>query len=87
MFAEGVPSAKPHTLRALINDGDWACAHQQPAALVEVTRLLGPCLASPQQIELDEIARIASSDMGTATRRWSQLCNHLRTRLFEDPTP
>jgi hypothetical protein len=70
-----------HDLGTLLSSGDWACAHQQPTMLAEVVRLLGPCLAAPDQIELGEIARLADTNIVSAAARWTQFSNRLRARL------
>jgi hypothetical protein len=70
-----------HDLGTLLASGDWACTHQQPTMLSEVARLLGPCLAAPDQIELGEIARVASSNLAAASARWGQFSGRLRAQL------
>ena len=70
-----------HDLGTLLSSGDWACTHQQPTMLGEVARLLGPCLAAPDQIELGEIARLANTNITAASARWSQFSSRLRARL------
>ena len=75
----------PHGLRTLLSGGDWACNNNQAAALAEVVRLLGPCVAAPDQLELGEIARLATTDMTIATSRWAQMCARLRSQLLDEP--
>ena len=75
----------PHSLRTLLSGGDWACTNNQAAALAEVVRLLGPCVAAPEQLELGEIARLATTDMTVATSRWAQMCARLRSKLLDEP--
>jgi len=70
-----------HDLGTLLSSGDWACAHQQASMLTEVARLLGPCLAAPDQMELGEIARLAATNMTGAGARWAQFSSRLRARL------
>jgi hypothetical protein len=78
---------KSHSLRTLLSGGDWACNNNQAATLAEVVRLLGPCVCAPDQLELGEIARLASTDMTIATARWAQVCSRLRSHLLLDESP
>jgi hypothetical protein len=75
---------KPHSLRTLLSGGDWACNNNQAGALAEVVRLLGPCVAAPDQLELGEIARLATTDMTIATTRWALVCTRLRSQLLDE---
>jgi hypothetical protein len=79
------PIEQPHSLRTLLSGGDWACANSQAGTLAEVVRLLGPCVAAPDQLELGEIARLATTDMTVATTRWAQVCSRLRSQLLDEP--
>lgn len=76
-----------HDLGTLLTSGDWACTHQQASMLAEVARLLGPCLAAPDQMELGEIARLATTNMASASARWNQLCHRLRAQLGRQDLP
>lgn len=75
------PIEHSHGLHTLLSGGDWACANLQAGTLAEVARLLGPCVSAPDQIELDEIAALAATDMANASGRWSRLSTRLRSRL------
>ena len=71
----------PMTIASLLSGGDWACADEDPETLSHVAELLGRCLAAPQQMELDAIAKVAASDIGAAIPRWRRFRDHLRTQL------
>lgn len=69
-------------LRVLLIDGDRACARGDANLLARVARWLCPCLAAPHQMELDEIARLARTDLDAAATRWTRLVGFLRARLL-----
>lgn len=68
-------------LRLLLIDGDRACARGDANLLARVARWLCPCFAAPQQMELDEIARLARTDLTAAASRWARVVGYLRARL------
>lgn len=68
-------------LTVLLTGGDWACALGDAEVLADVARTLFPCVAAPLQLELAEIARLASRDFAAAAARWVQLSGHLRAQL------
>ena len=70
------------TIGNLLQAGDWAVAHAEPHILREAVRLLAPCVAVPQQVELEAIAHLATSDLRVATTRWIRVSQHLRDHLF-----
>lgn len=64
---------QPHDLTHLLADGDAACAEGRAGRLAEVAHLLAPCVAVPQQLELDRIARLADIDFGAACAAWDRV--------------
>jgi hypothetical protein len=71
----------PHFLSALLLAGDEGCAHAAPAVLAESARLLARCVASPAQLELEAVVRLAPVDMATAILRWGAATEPLRRAL------
>jgi hypothetical protein len=72
-------------LSALLLAGDQGCAQVDAAVLAESARLLGRCVASPDQLELDAVARLAPVDIATASQRWRDATEPLR-RSLASPT-
>ncbi len=68
------------TLSELVLSGDWACAQHLPEELAEAAHLLAPCVASPEQMELDQVARLASIDMVAAEASWAEVTSRLLRR-------
>jgi len=74
------------TITSLLSAADWAGEHAEPDTLREVARILAPCLAAPEQIELQEIARLAQTDLMTAIGRWLLLSQQLKVQLADPAT-
>jgi hypothetical protein len=65
----------------LLNGGDWACAFAEPHGLVEVCDALAELVDDEALAGLArEIATLAPTDMGSATRQWARLAGALRHR-------
>jgi len=62
----------------LLGGGDWACAHGNAGTLAEIARQLCPCVTLALQQELEEISRLAMTDLLAATTRWAELHDYLR---------
>jgi hypothetical protein len=77
----GVTYSPPHSLSALLLAGDEGCAHEAPAILAESARLLARCVASPAQLDLEAVMRLAPVDMVTARQRWGAATEPLRRAL------
>ena len=71
----------PHSLSALLLAGDTGCAHAAPGILAESARLLARCVASPAQLELEAVMRLAPIDMAAASQRWGAATEPLRRAL------
>lgn len=71
----------PTSLTALLLAGDQGCARGSSATLSEAARLLAHCVATPAQLELEAVARTASTDVASACHRWFAATAPLRRAL------
>lgn len=66
-----------HTISALIAKGEQACARGRPDELSIVAGMLSACVAVPEQLELDGVARDAGCDMPSACAAWKGVVDRL----------
>lgn len=64
--------------RALIDGGDWACAHCNCGGLAEVAHRLAQCTCGCERDDLEAIERLAQIDMLEASTIWSRVSAALR---------
>lgn len=65
------------TIDALVNGGDWACAHADPRSLADVCQELASVLGAEFAPELESIAQNAPVDMERASWEWLELSRRL----------
>jgi hypothetical protein len=62
----------------LLNGGDWACAYNERHSLAHVCKRLAVLVDVDHAAQARVISQVAASDMGAATKGWSELAADLR---------
>jgi hypothetical protein len=78
LTTDEVPS-HPLDLQVLVETGDRACARGDQKTLQEVARVLSSTLASPLEIDILTVERLAGVDFDAAAARWEKV-----SRCFRD---
>jgi hypothetical protein len=66
---------------ALLNGGDWSCAHAQEESLAVVASELASAVPGKLAKEMRTIADLARRDFVEANRRWESASDRLREDL------
>ena len=72
----------PKAMAILLTGGDWASMLRDAEVLSDVCRTILPCLETPLQLELADIAKLCFRDLDEAIRRWGILSGHVRAHIL-----